>query len=67
MKELRVLELFGGIGACTEELKRQGYNYKVVDYVEIDKKAVSSYNSINGTSYEAQDIREWSKEESVDL
>lgn len=36
MKELKVLELFGGIGACTKALKRIGVNHKIVDYVEID-------------------------------
>lgn len=64
---LRVLELFGGIGACTQALKRIGINFEVVDYVEIDKYAVASYNAINGTNFEPQDICEWDKKLETDL
>lgn len=64
---LRVLELFGGIGACTEALKNIGVDFKVVDYVEVDKYAVKSYNAMNGTSYEPQDIRDWDKDITADL
>ena len=42
MKEISVLELFGGIGACTKALKNIGMNVDVVDYVEIDKFAVQN-------------------------
>lgn len=44
---LKVLELFGGIGACTQAIKRLGIDFQVIDYVEIDKYAVKSYNAIN--------------------
>lgn len=64
---MRVLELFGGIGACTKALKRLGLNPTVVDYVEIDKYAVASYNAINGTNFKPQDICEWDKDIEVDL
>lgn len=64
---LKVLELFGGIGACTEALKNIGVVFKVVDYVEIDKYAVKSYNAMNGTSYEPQNIKDWDKDITVDL
>lgn len=64
---LRVLELFGGIGACTQALKRLGIDIEVVDYVEIDKYAVASYNAINGTDFESQDICEWDKNIEADL
>ena len=47
---VKVLELFGGIGACTKAFKRLGIDYEVVDYVEIDKYAVKSYNAINNTN-----------------
>ena len=67
MSKLKVLELFGGIGACTKALKRLGVDFKVVDYVEIDKFACKSYNAMNGTSYEPQDICEWDKNLDVDL
>ena len=33
---LKILELFGGIGACSKALKRLGIDYEIVDYVEID-------------------------------
>lgn len=61
MSKLRVLELFGGIGACTAAMKRLDIDFEVVDYVEIDKYAVASYNAINGTNFEPQDICEWDK------
>lgn len=64
---LRVLEAFGGIGACTKALKRLGVDFEVVDYIEIDKFACRSYNAINGTNYEPQDICEWDKDIEVDL
>jgi len=67
MKELKVLELFGGIGACTKALKRLGVNHEIVDYVEIDPYAVKSYNAINGTNFEPQDITKWDKDIEVDL
>jgi site-specific DNA-cytosine methylase len=38
---LKVIELFGGIGACTKALERLGIDHEVVDYVEIDKYAES--------------------------
>lgn len=67
MKEISILELFGGIGACTKALKNIGMNVDVVDYVEIDKFAVKSYNAINGTNFEPQDIKKWNKDINVDL
>ena len=67
MEEIKILELFGGIGALTKAFKRQEIPHKVVDYVEIDKYAVASYNAINGTNFEPQDICEWDKDIEVDL
>lgn len=64
---MKVLELFGGIGACTAALKRLGIDFEVVDYVEIDKFAVKSYNAINNTNYEPQDVQTWDKDLEVDL
>ena len=64
---IKLLELFGGIGACTKALKRLGIDVNIVDYVEIDKYAVKSYNAINGTNFEPQDIRDWDKDIEVDL
>ena len=67
MDKLKVLELFGGIGACSKALKRLGVPYEVVDYVEIDKYAVASFNTINNTNFEPQDICKWDKDIKVDL
>ena len=64
---IRVLELFGGIGACTKALKKLNIEFKVIDYVEIDKYAVKSYNAINKTHFEPQDICGWNKDIDVDL
>lgn len=66
---IRVVELFGGIGACTAALKRiKTIDVEVVDYVEIDKYAVASYNAINGTDFKPQDIKTWDKDlKNIDL
>lgn len=66
-ESISILELFGGIGACTKALKNIGMNVDVVDYVEIDKYAVKSYNAINDTNFEPQDITKWNKDIKVDL
>lgn len=64
---LKVLELFGGIGACSKALERLGIDFEITDYVEIDKYAVASFNAIHGTSFEPQDICKWNKDIEVDL
>ena len=65
--KLKLLELFGGIGACTAALKRLGIDFEVADYVEIDKYAVASYNAINETNFVPQDVTKWYKDIEVDL
>lgn len=67
MEHIKILELFGGIGACSTALDRLGINYDIVDYVEIDKYAVKSFNAIHGTSFEPQDICNWDKDINIDL
>lgn len=67
MEKLRLLELFGGIGACSKALERLEIDFEIVDYVEIDKYAVKSYNAIHGTNFEPQDIKTWDKNIDVDL
>lgn len=64
---IKVLELFGGIAACSKALEKQGIQHKIVDYVEIDKYAVKSFNAIHNTNFEPQDICEWDKNIDVDL
>jgi len=64
---LKILELFGGIGACSKALEKLGIDFEIVDYVEIDKYAVNSFNAIHNTNYEPQDICTWDKDVKVDL
>ena len=64
---LKIIELFGGIGACSKALERLGIDYEIVDYVEIDKYAVKSFNAIHNTNFEPQDITTWDKDIKVDL
>lgn len=35
---IKLLELFGGIGACSKALERLGIDYEIVDYVEIERR-----------------------------
>ena len=60
-KMLKILELFGGIGACSKALERIGIDYEIADYVEIDKYAVKSFNAMHDTNFEPQDICKWDK------
>ena len=67
MSKFKILELFGGIGACSKALERLGIDYEIADYVEIDKYAVKSFNAIHNTNFEPQDITQWDKDIEVDL
>ena len=67
MSKLKILELFGGIGACSKALEKLKIDYEIVDYVEIDKYAVKSFNAIHNTNFEPQDICEWDKDIDIDL
>jgi DNA (cytosine-5)-methyltransferase 1 len=64
---LKVLELFGGIGACSKALERLNIDFEIVDYVEIDKYAVASFNAMHNTNFAPQDICTWNKDIDVDL
>ena len=64
---IKILELFGGIGACSKALDKLGIEYEIADYVEIDKYAVKSFNAIHNTNFEPQDITQWDKDIEVDL
>lgn len=65
MKQLKTLELFGGIGAPRTALENLGINIKAIDYVEILSNAVKAYNAMYDSSYKPQDILEWNM--NVDL
>ena len=64
---LKIMECFGGIGACSSALTRLNIPFEIVDYVEIDKYAVKSFNAIHNTNFEPQDITTWNKDIEVDL
>lgn len=59
-KPLKLLELFGGIGAPRRALENLGYNTKSIDYVEVLPYAVLAYNRIFECGPKPQDIRIWS-------
>ena len=67
MANIKVLELFAGIGACSKALERLGIEHEIVDAVEIDKYAIASFNAIHGTNFEPQDITTWDKDIDCDL
>lgn len=50
MEKLNYLSLFSGIGAFEKALDRQGIEYSLVNYCEIDKYASKSYAAVHGVS-----------------
>lgn len=58
---MQILELFGGIGAPRIALRNLGVPVKSIDYVEIDEKAVRSYNAMfaDELEYKTQDVVGW--------
>lgn len=58
---IKILELFGGIGAPRKALINLGIEHKAIDYVEIDEKAVRTYNALfkEFSEYKSQDIKGW--------
>lgn len=59
MRPLKLLSLFGGIGADIKAAKRLGVKVKTIDYVEWKANRVKAYNAMNPFRYETQDIRTW--------
>jgi len=59
MKDIKILELFGGIGSPRRSLENIGIELKSLDYVEILPFAVLAYNAIFDNGYKPQDIRLW--------
>lgn len=58
---VQILELFGGIGSPRCALRNLNIPTKAIDYVEIDEKAVRSYNSMfkDELEYKTQNIIGW--------
>lgn len=61
MKPVQILELFGGIGAPRCGIRNIQVPCKSIDYVEIDEKAVRSYNAIfeDELRYKPQSVINW--------
>ena len=62
MKEtIQILELFGGIGSPRVAMKNLCVPVKSIDYVEIDEKAVRSYNAMfaDELAYKTQTVVGW--------
>nr|DAJ14569.1 MAG TPA: Cytosine specific methyltransferase [Siphoviridae sp. ctdzB12] len=61
IETIKILELFGGIGSPRCALRNLGIPTKAIDYVEIDEKAVRSYNAMfaDELSYKTQDVVGW--------
>lgn len=57
--QIKILELFGGIGAPRKALENIDVDIKSIDYVEILPYAVQAYNSIFDNRYKPQDITKW--------
>lgn len=58
---IQILELFGGIGSPRIALRNLGIDAKSIDYVEIDEKAVRSYNAMfaDELQYKTQSVVGW--------
>lgn len=58
---IQILELFGGIGSPRCALRNIGIPVKAIDYVEIDEKAVRSYNAMfaDELAYKTQSVVGW--------
>ncbi|MFC8150409.1 DNA cytosine methyltransferase [Bacillus paralicheniformis] len=53
---IKILELFGGIGAPRKALVNLGEDHKAIDYVEIDEKAVRAYNALYDHRHKPQSV-----------
>ena len=53
---IKILELFGGIGAQRKALINLGVKHKSIDYVEWNEKAVRSYNAMFDNRYQSESV-----------
>lgn len=56
---IKILELFGGIGAPRKALINLGVDHKCIDYVEWQQNRVKAYNALYDHLHKPQDIRGW--------
>lgn len=59
MSKLKILELFGGIGAPRNALELLDVNLKSVDYVETLPYAVYAYNQMFDNNYKPSSVLDW--------
>lgn len=59
MKRIKLLELFGGIGAPRRALINLGVPHKSIDYVEIQENRVRAYNALYDNRYEQDSVVGW--------
>lgn len=57
---MKVVELFGGIGAIRKAYINSKIPFEIVDYVEIDRNCVKSYNALYKENYEPRCICNYS-------
>src|SRR5699024_12758809 len=53
---MKLVELFGGIGAIRKAYINSKLPFEIVDYVEIDKNSVKSYNALYNENYKPRNI-----------
>lgn len=56
---MKILELFGGIGAPRKAMVNLGIEHKSIDYVEIKASAVRAYNALYDNRYKQQTVVDW--------
>lgn len=68
-RPVQILELFGGIGSPRCALRNLGIPTKAIDYVEIDEKAVRSYNSMFAEElpYKTQSVVGWKRKGKIQI
>jgi DNA (cytosine-5)-methyltransferase 1 len=56
---IKILELFGGIGAPRKALINLGIDHKSIDYVEIQENRVRAYNALYDHAHKPQSVIGW--------
>ncbi|MCR8982636.1 DNA cytosine methyltransferase [Brevibacillus laterosporus] len=56
---IKILELFGGIGAPRKALVNLGIDHKAIDYVEWQANRVKAYNALYDHLHKPQDVKGW--------
>ncbi|MEK5056541.1 DNA (cytosine-5-)-methyltransferase [Niallia sp. FSL K6-0212] len=56
---IKILELFGGIGAPRKALLNLGVDHKAIDYVEIKENRVRAYNALYDHAHKPQSVVGW--------